>query len=90
MKFLIIYEQVPERTQIYKLDTGDNPELTQKLLACHRNLIGVVGIPPEIEHFLCALDLDEIAVKIFDTEDPDAEPPMIDGTFRLIVTGQMM
>lgn len=59
-------------------------------MACHRKLIGMVGIPPEIENFLCGLDLDKIAIQIFDTEDTDAEPPVIYGTLRVIVTGQMM
>lgn len=91
MNFLVIWEEVPERTRIYELSTIDHDHLTPKLFASHRQMIGAVGCPAEVQDFLCSLDLDEIANKVYDSDGEDGHPPsVIDGKFHVIVTGQLL
>lgn len=81
MQILLVYEMVPERTQIYNLCISE--EDGEKVLKCHGHLANLIDTPPDLEDLL-AVWLPKFLVQfkpVFDTDSKEDQPPfLIPGT----------
>lgn len=51
MRFLLVYELVPEETRFYLLDVEDE-ETQSKLMGCHKNIGNTVGCDVDLDDWL--------------------------------------
>lgn len=90
MKYLVIYEHFPERTEIFELETEDF-SVGQLLLQSHGRLANTEGITDEaLTEFIMGIPTREDTKLVFDSAVEDSPPYETSAGVSLIWTGYAM
>lgn len=89
MKFLIVFEHVPENASIWIAET-DDPILQAKIKACHLQYVNATECDASVEATISGIET--WATQVFDSTEDKADKPLltVSGDFTIIVTGFIM
>lgn len=87
MRFLILYELIPEITRLYTLALTNENEI-QNLLKCHGRLSGLSDCPEYVEEVIGRIpEMEGIELLWESLPEEQRSPPKLHGSYTLICTG---
>ena len=90
VKFLVVYEEVPELTEVFILEIPrDDYNTLRKIRDCHDNFINTIDTPDEVCDTISKLKKLGTVTMLHSTQSEGGsdEPPYFFGSFELIFTG---
>lgn len=89
MKFLIIYNLVPENLQLHTLST-DDPVLIAAAQSSHGKMVGLVGEPEDLVDNINKVLAASVLIYDYQVNQGNATEMRVGTDCRVIVTGQII